>query len=96
MIVKRKVAKGLKFTKTSICEDYYFKCKILKKIKYAYCLKSFLTRYRIRRNSMQSNMMKNFYWIWIINYKYNKFNFVQNLSSLLFITINSIKKYGFK
>jgi len=96
MIIKRKIIQGVKFTETAICEDYFFKCKILKKIKYAYCLKKFLTRYRIRKNSMQSNRVKNFYWIWIINYKYNKFNILQNLRSLFFISLNSIRKYGFK
>ncbi len=96
MIVTRKVAQGVKFTDTPICEDYFFKCKILKKIKYAYCIKTYLTSYRIRKNSMQSNMIKNFLWIWKINYKYNRFNFFQNLNSLFFISLNSIKKYGIK
>ena len=96
MILKRKIAKGSKFTDTKICEDYFFKCKILKKVKNAYCLKKYLTRYRIRSDSMQSSMFKNFFWIWIINNKYNKFNFFQNLNSLFFISLNSIKKYGFK
>jgi len=96
MIVKRKIAKNIKFTNTEICEDYYFKCKILKKIKFAYCLKQYLTNYRIRENSLQSNKLRNFFWIWKINSKYNKFNFLQNLNSLLFISLNSFKKYGFK
>ena len=38
MIVTRKISKGIKFTDTEICEDYFFKCQILKKIKLAYCL----------------------------------------------------------
>tara|TARA_B100000767_G_C19446292_1_gene402086 strand:- start:226 stop:516 length:291 start_codon:yes stop_codon:yes gene_type:complete len=96
MIIKKRIIQGAKFTETAICEDYFFKCQILKKIKYAYCLKKFLTRYRIRKNSMQGSMIKNFYWIWKINYKYNKFNILQNLKSLFFISFNSIKKYGFK
>jgi len=96
MIIKRKIAKDVKFTNTTICEDYYFKCKILKKIKSAYCLKDYLTKYRIRENSLQSNKLKNFYWIWKINYKYNKLNFFENLNSLFFISLNSIKKYGLK
>jgi len=96
MIVKRKIAKNIKFTNTAICEDYYFKCKILKKIKFAYCLENYLTKYRIRENSLQSNKLKNFYWIWKINHEYNKFNFFKNLNSLFFISFNSIKKYGLK
>jgi len=30
------------------------------------------------------------------NKEYNKFNFFENFFSLLFISINSFKKYGFK
>jgi teichuronic acid biosynthesis glycosyltransferase TuaG len=96
MILNRKMAEGIKFTETAICEDYFFKCKILKKIKHAYCLKNYLTKYRVRQGSLQSSKIKNFFWIWKINYKYNKFNFFENLKSLLFISFNSIKKYGLK
>ena len=96
MIVKRKIIKNIKFTNTKICEDYFFKCKILKKIKFAHGLNKYLTRYRIRKNSLQSNKFKNFYWIWKINREYNHLNFFQNLNSLFFISINSIRKYGFK
>ena len=96
MMVKRKTAEGIKFTDTPICEDYYFKCKILKKIKFAYCMKNYLTKYRIRKDSLQSNKLRNFYWIWRINYKYNNLNFFQNLNSLLNISLSSVKKYGLK
>lgn len=96
MMIKRNIIKGVKFTNTPICEDYYFKCKILKKIEFAYCLKNYLSKYRIRENSLQSNKFKNFYWIWKINNKFNKFNFFQNINSLFFISINSIRKYGLK
>ena len=46
MIIKRKLANNVKFTNTEICEDYFFKCKILKKIRYAYCLDQVLTMYQ--------------------------------------------------
>jgi len=95
MIVKRSILKNIEFTNSEICEDYFFKCKILK-ICNAYCFDDFLTKYRIRNNSLQSNSLKNFYWIWKINKEYNKFNFFENFFSLLFISINSLKKYGFK
>ena len=36
MMVKRKEIKNIKFTNTKICEDYYFKCKLLKKVNYAF------------------------------------------------------------
>ena len=95
MIVKRNILKNIEFTNSEICEDYFFKCKILK-ICNAYCLDDFLTKYRIRKNSLQSNSLKNFYWIWKINKQYNKFNFFENLSSLIFISLNSLRKYGLK
>ncbi len=96
MMVKRKDIKNIKFTNTKICEDYFFKCKLLKRVGFAFCLQKFLTKYRIRRNSLQSSNLRNFYWIWKINKKYNKFNFFQNLTSLIAISINSIKKYNAK
>ena len=96
MMVARKKITNIKFTNTKICEDYYFKCKLLKKVNYAFCLNQYLTKYRIRRNSLQSNAFKNFFWIWKINKNYNKLNFYENFFSLLNITINSIKKYSGK
>ncbi len=96
MIVKRKIIKNIKFTNTKICEDYFFKCKILKKIKIAFGVNKFLTNYRIRLNSLQSNKLRNIYWIWKINKEYNKLNFFDNLISILSISLNSLKKYGFK
>ena len=95
MIVKREIVKDVEFTDTKICEDYYFKCKLLK-VCNAYCLDDFLTKYRIREDSLQSNKWRNIYWIWKINKKYNKFNFFNNFFSLLFISLNSLKKYGLK
>jgi len=96
MMVKRKDIKNIQFTNSKICEDYYFKCKLLKKVNYAYCLKQFLIKYRIRKNSLQSDYFKNFYWIWKINKHYNKMSFIDNFFSILNISISSIKKYGAK
>ena len=96
MIVNRKITKGITFTNSRICEDYFYKCNLLKKVNLAFCLDKFLTKYRVRENSLQSNPIKNFYWIWKINNKYNKLNFFENFLSLLFISYNSIKKYGGK
>tara|TARA_Y200000002_G_scaffold372222_1_gene369763 strand:+ start:450 stop:1199 length:750 start_codon:yes stop_codon:yes gene_type:complete len=96
MMIKRTATKNIKFTHTAICEDYHFKCKILKKVKFAYCLKKYLTKYKIRKNSLQSRKLKNFYWIWKINSRYNRLTFFENLNSLCHISLNSIKKYGFK
>ena len=96
MMIKRDRIGNNKFTLTKICEDFYFKCNLLKKVKYAYCLNKFLTKYRIRNNSLQSSSLRNFYWIWKINKQYNKFNFFKNFISLMFISFNSLKKYGWK
>ena len=96
MIIRNSSIGNVKFSDTKICEDYFFKCQILKKVNYAYCLSENLTKYRIRKNSLQSNKIRNFYWIWHINKKFNQFSFFNNLISLLFISINSLKKYGFK
>ena len=96
MMVKRSKIKNIKFTNTEICEDYFYKCLLLKKINYAFCLQSLLTKYRIRNNSLQSNRLKNIFWIWKINQKFNKLNFFQNLISIFFISINSLLKYGLK
>ena len=96
MIVKRSSVGNIKFSNTKICEDYFFKCQILKKVNYAYCLLESLTKYRIRKDSLQSNKLKNFYWIWYINKKFNKLNFFENVMSLINISISSLRRYGFK
>ena len=95
IVLKRSIAKGAEFTNTLICEDYYFKCKILKNCN-AYLLDDYLTKYRIRNSSLQSNSFKNFYWIWKINKKYNNLNLFENFFSLLLISLSSFKKYGLK
>ena len=96
MIVKRSIIDNIKFSNTKICEDYFFKCQILKKVHYAYCLSKNLMKYRIRKGSLQSNKIRNLYWIWYINKNYNKMILFKNLWSIFCISINSIKKYGFK
>ena len=96
MMIKKSTSKTIKFTNTLICEDYYYKCKLLKKIGSANLLDHVLSKYRIRKDSLQSNKIRNFYWMWKINKRYNKFSFFLNLKSLSLITINSLIKYGLK
>ena len=96
MIIKKSSIGSTKFSNTKICEDYFFKCQILKKVHYAYCLSKNLVKYRVRKNSLQSNKIRNLYWIWYINKNFNQLSFFNNLISLLCISINSLKKYGFK
>ena len=96
MIIKRNILKNTEFINSEICEDYFFKCKLLRKVNFALCLNQYLTKYRIRKGSLQSSNLKNFYWIWKINRDFNKLNFLNNLISLFFISLNSLKKYGGK
>ena len=95
MIVRKEILKGVEFTNSKICEDYYFKCKILQSYN-AYCLEDVLTKYRIRDKSLQSSSLRNFYWIWKINRQLNKLNLLENLKSVIFISLNSLRKYGLK
>ena len=96
MIIKKSYIGNTKFSSTKICEDYFFKCQILKTVNFAYCLSENLMKYRIREGSLQSNKIRNFYWIWYINKNYNKMNILKNLISIFYISVNSIRKYGIK
>ena len=96
VMVTRKVAQNVKFTNTKICEDFFYKCQILKKVGSAFCVTKFLTKYRVRHNSLQSNKLRNLFWVWKINRNYNKLDFFNSLISIISISFNSFKKYGFK
>ena len=96
MMIKGELARKFEFTDTKICEDYFYKCCMLKEIDYAHCLNQSLTLYRIRKDSMQSNKIRNLYWIWKINKEFNRFNFLDNLKSVSSISFSSLKKYGLK
>ena len=72
MIHAKKNSIPIKFIDTKVCEDYLFKCDLLRREKYAYCLKKYLAKYRVRDKSLQSNKLRNVYCIWKINKKYNK------------------------
>ena len=96
VIIKRSILGTIKFPKVKICEDYYLKCEILKRNNIAVKFNKNTMFYRISKNSLQSNKLRSLYWVWFINKKYNHFSLLKNLKSLLFITINSIKKYGIK
>ena len=96
MLIKRDKIKKIKLSKSPNFEDYYLKCQILKSTKLAYCLKKDLLYYRIKSSSLSSNKLRNLYWLWKINRNFNKLNFIDNLFSIIFISLNSIRKYGFK
>ena len=96
MILSRKIIGPIKFPKIENLEDFSFKCKILKKTNEAIKFSENSTFYRITKGSMTSNKLKNLYWLWYINKNLNNLNFFKNLKSLFLISINSLKKYGFK
>ncbi len=96
VIIKRSVVDQIKFENLKICEDYLYKCEILKKIGKAFKCENVLMYYRITKNSLQSNKFRNVYWIWYINKNFNKLTIFKNLKSIFLISLNSLKKYGFK
>ena len=96
MIIQRSIVGKSKFPKVARCEDYSFKCDLLKKGNSAIKLNKNLMFYRITKNSLQSNKFKSIYWVWYINKNFNKLSFLKNLESILFITLSSLKRYGIK
>ena len=96
MVIKKSTIGKIKCPNVKILEDYPFKCKILKTKSLANKLKQDLMFYRISENSLQSNKLRNVYWLWYINKKYIKLSLLENIMSILMITISSIKKYGIK
>ena len=96
MIINRSILENHRFRKIKLCEDYLFKCQLLKKNNIAKKLNESLAYYRILDKSRSSQRLKNIYWLWYINKTFNKMNFIDNFISIIFISINSIKKYGIK
>ena len=96
MVLKKKIIKNIYFKNFRFSEDYFFKCQILKKGHIAYkCPRSY-AYYLLRKDSLQSNRLSVFFSLWIINKNFNKLNFFKNVTSIFFIIINSLKKYGFR
>jgi teichuronic acid biosynthesis glycosyltransferase TuaG len=96
MIISRSILGTHRFKKIKLLEDYLFKCDLLKSNNTARKLSESLGFYRILVNSRSSQRLKNIYWLWHVNKKYNNLNIFQNMISIIFISINSIKKYGIK
>ena len=95
IILRRKAIGKLLFPNIKLCEDYIFKCNLLKKFS-AFNSSGINTYYRIRSGSLQSKRLRVFFMVWRINKEYNNMNLLQNLVSLFFISLNSLKKYGFR
>ena len=96
IVVKRSITNMVFFLKMKSAEDYYFKCKILKKGITAFKLDINSMYYRITKKSLSSNKIKNLYLLWMVNRNYNKLSFLKNIKSLVSISLSSIRKYGFK
>lgn len=98
LIIKKDLIKNIKFKNLQKHEDYIFKCEILKKNKKLIAKKFSKTfaYYRILKNSRSQNKLMSLFYLWKYNRKFNKLNFLENLISVVLISLNSIKKYGFK
>ena len=98
MIIDRKIINKVKFKNLKKLEDYIFKCEILKKNKKlsAYKLPKSTAFYRILSNARSNSKLKNISYLWNYNKRFNKLNFIDNCKSLIMISFNSLKKYGFK
>lgn len=95
IILTRKAVGKLTFPNVRLCEDYLFKCNLLKKFS-AFNLSKANTYYRIRKNSLQSYRFRVLCAVWKINKHFNSMKLFQNLLSLFFISLNSLKKYGLR
>lgn len=96
MIIKKKIIKNIYFKNLRFSEDYFFKCQILRKGHIGYkCPRSY-AYYLLRKDSVQSNRLSVFFSLWTINRNFNKMNFLQNIISIFFIIVNSLRKYGFR
>ena len=96
MILKKKIIKNIHFKNLRFSEDYFFKCQILRKGYIAYKCPGSYAYYLIRKDSLQSNRLSILLSLWNINRNFNRMNFLQNITSIYFIILNSFKKYGFR
>ena len=94
MIIKKKIIKNIYFKNLPFCEDYFFKCQILRKGYIGYKCSGSYAYYLLRKDSVQSNRLSVFLSLWTINRNLNKMNFLQNIISIFFIIVNSLRKYG--
>ena len=95
IIVKREIINNIIFENVDH-EDYLFKCDILRGGEQAFKAEDTFVYYRINQNNRSSNKIKNILRLWTINKEKNNLNFFSNLKSLFFISLNSLKKYGWK
>ena len=97
MILEKKYLNNIKFRNLDLMEDYIFKCDLMRNSKIPFKKFSKASAiYRIISDSRSSKKIFNIINLWKINKKFNHLNLFQNLFSIIFISLNSLKKYGFK
>lgn len=96
IIIKKNLLKNIPFTNLKLLEDYVFKCQILKKGFVAHKIQKPLAFYNLNESNRSKNKIKNLIYLWNVNKKYNKLGFFENMNSLIGISYNSFRKYGFK
>ena len=82
MIISRSILGTRRFKKIGLLEDYLFKCKLFKSNFSAKKLDEDLAFYRILSASRSSKRLKNVFWLWHVNRKYNKLKFLENILSI--------------
>ena len=95
ILLERQILKNTPFESVKH-EDYLFKCKILRNINSAYKVKDIHVFYRINKNNRSSNKVSNLFNLWLINKNKNNLSFLENLKSIISISFNSLKTYGWK
>ena len=95
IILKREIINETTF-KDIKHEDYLFKCDLLRRDITAINIKNTFVYYRINKGNRSSNKFSNLINLWKINKRYNGLSYLENMISILSISINSIKNYGWK
>ncbi len=95
ILIKRSIVKQIDFKEVKH-EDYLFKCELLKSGNISFKVFNTFVYYRITSNNRSSNKFSNLYNLWKINKLFNKLSLIDNFKSIISISINSLKTYGWK
>ena len=95
ILLKKKIINQISFQNVKH-EDYLFKCQVLKKGNLSFKTFDTFVYYRINKKNRSSNKISNLINLWRINKSYNNLNFFKNLKSVISISFNSFKIYGWK
>lgn len=95
IIVKRTLLNQINFKDVNH-EDYLFKCDLLRKGEIAFKAENTYVYYRINKLNRSSNKLRNIINLWKINKENNNLDFFSNMKSIIYISLNSLKKYGWK